>query len=358
MRPRRPRRRRHLRLDPSDRELNRLFASKWAQEGRRAFRARPAPPASSDRREREWQRIRAAIENYVPEVTPGNTTALRTRAHPFAAYIAAMHRKIHPLWGDGFLADWDLRPPTDEFNDFRRWAMAEIVLNRDGTLAKAGIVKSSGYFPYDAAVMDVIFSAAPFGRPPSAILSSDGKVYLHWRFHRDQRQCGTFGVDAFILRRPGKGAHADTTGRLPDETFESDRAIRQLGRGVRLTHIGRSRGPAQVVTEAWFQAAAQGKVGILVSLSGLPFLFQGKVVARTRRRLEQLMRGMLAEGRPQASPVRVLTARELKQLLGYFPRRLTMRPQDAYGLGRQGRELIILRLCHTDRGYKICEIAR
>ena len=49
--------------------------------------------------------MQAALENFIPEVKPGNQTALNTRAAPFAAYIARMHRSIHKLWGFGELED-------------------------------------------------------------------------------------------------------------------------------------------------------------------------------------------------------------------------------------------------------------
>ena len=50
-------------------------------------------------------RVQSALENFIPEVKPGNQTALNTRAAPFAAFIARMHRSIHELWGFGFLEE-------------------------------------------------------------------------------------------------------------------------------------------------------------------------------------------------------------------------------------------------------------
>ena len=48
---------------------------------------------------------------------PGNQTALNTRAAPFAAYIARMHRSIHELWGFGQLEEWDEKPGSSPFNN-------------------------------------------------------------------------------------------------------------------------------------------------------------------------------------------------------------------------------------------------
>jgi TonB family protein len=208
----RSRRSRKLVIRPKDSQLQRLFAKKWAEEAERnkdPHRRKSHGRASASPSGRRWKKIRAAIENYIAEVKPGRVTALRTRHHPFAKYIAAAHRKIHPLWGDGILQDWDSKPKEHPLSVRSRWAMVEMVINRDGTLYKAGLVKSSGYLVYDAAALDVVFSAAPYPRAPKKILSADGKVYLHWRFHRDHRQCGTFGVDAYILTNPPKGKQVD-----------------------------------------------------------------------------------------------------------------------------------------------------
>ena len=64
-----------------------------------------------------------------------------------------------------------------------------MVLNRDGTVEKVGVVRMSGYLPFDAAAVDVVYSAGPYPDPPREIRSPDGKIYLQWTFHRDERQC-------------------------------------------------------------------------------------------------------------------------------------------------------------------------
>ena len=62
-------------------------------------------------------RVQAALENFIPEVRPGNQTALNTRAAPFAAYIARMHRSIHQLWGFGQMEDWDEKAGSSPYNN-------------------------------------------------------------------------------------------------------------------------------------------------------------------------------------------------------------------------------------------------
>jgi TonB family protein len=148
----------------------------------------------------------SALENFIPEVKPGNQTALNTRAAPFAAYIARMHRSIHKLWGFGALEDWDELGSSSPLNNPNLLTTLELVLNGDGTVDKVTIVKGSGYLGYDAAAMDVAYSAGPYPDPPRAIRSKNGKIYVHWRFYRDERQCATSGVDYFILDNAPKGS--------------------------------------------------------------------------------------------------------------------------------------------------------
>src|SRR6185312_6231126 len=59
---------------------------------------------------------------------------------------------------------------------------------------------------------DVVYSAGPYPDPPRAIRSGNGKVYLHWHFYRDDRQCGPAGADPYILENAS--ADADKTSAL------------------------------------------------------------------------------------------------------------------------------------------------
>jgi hypothetical protein len=87
--------------------------------------------------ERKLDAIKSSLENFVPDVRPGNQTALKTRAHPFALFIARMHRRIHELWGFGFHADLDGKSSSHELNDFDLFTVIELAVNPDGTEASA-----------------------------------------------------------------------------------------------------------------------------------------------------------------------------------------------------------------------------
>ncbi|RMG97255.1 MAG: TonB family protein, partial [Deltaproteobacteria bacterium] len=147
-----------------------------------------------------WQ---SPLENMVPEVRPGNQTALRSRKHPFARYIATMHRAIHESWAWGFLDQLDMRGNGHPLNRRELWTRLEIVLNADGTIAKVTTVRPSGNLVFDAAARETVWAVGPFPPPPRSIVSPNGKVYIHWAFHRDERACGTFGATPFILDGTG-----------------------------------------------------------------------------------------------------------------------------------------------------------
>jgi len=155
---------------------------------------------SAERRER----VRSALENFITEVKPGNQTALNTRAAPFAQFITRMHRKIHELWAFGFMTGLDSKPGDLPLNNPALVAKLEIVLDGQGNVDRVAVVRSSGLTIYDSAAIDVVYSAAPYPTPPPTILSGNGKVYIHWTFHRNEEACGTAGVDYFILNNGPK----------------------------------------------------------------------------------------------------------------------------------------------------------
>ncbi len=157
-----------------------------------------------------FEKWRSAIENYVSSVKPGNQTALNTAAVPFAAYLNGMHNRIHPLFADSFLGSLDGLPPSHPLNDQHLITRLEIVLTRDGQLVKMGIVKTSGVTAFDIAALDSVQRASPYGPAPTAIVSPDGRVYLHWEFHRDEvYACSTMNARPFLLNTPPSGPPLD-----------------------------------------------------------------------------------------------------------------------------------------------------
>lgn len=352
--PRPARKRLKLQLAPQD--AHKIFGKQWASEWKKRHARRGSKGAKSSKR---WARIKAALENYIPEVKVGNQTALKTRAHPFARYIARMHRKIHPRWGNGFIVDLERLPAADQFNDFKRWTKLEIVLNRRGQVVKVGIVKPSGYLPFDVAALDVVFAAGPFGAPPKAIVSYNGKVYMHWEFWRNHRQCGTFGANPFILATPKTGPVDRGVGKVKKNKQRLGRALRRRPGGVRRavqtraarasrqasrqlarTLDTRARAPAL----AWLVALMQGKADKMLVVSKLPFVASGKIVARKPSQLKRVFQTLIDENprrRIQGHPT-LLTASGLRSRLGTLPRGIRPGSPNLYMVTRLGRTDVTL----------------
>jgi TonB family protein len=151
-----------------------------------------------------FERWRSAIENYVATVQPGNQTALNAARSPFATYLNAMHLRIHPLFADSFLDSLENLPANHPLSDRKMWARLEVVLNKEGRVIKMGVVKPSGVTSFDIAALDSVQRASPFGPAPSAIISNDDRVYLHWDFHRDDSACTTAHARPFLLNVPSR----------------------------------------------------------------------------------------------------------------------------------------------------------
>ena len=151
------------------------------------------------------ERVFSALENFINEVTPGNQTELNTRAAPFAQFITRMHRQIHEKWAFGFLTQMDMSFRDSPMNDLKLVAKLEIVLDGEGNVDKIAMVRTSGITGFDGAAISAVYAAAPFPTPPAAILSGNGKVYIHWKFHRNGDACGTPGVNYYILDNGDKG---------------------------------------------------------------------------------------------------------------------------------------------------------
>jgi len=173
-------------------------------------------------------RWRAAIENYVAAVKPGNQTALNTARAPFATYLNEIHNKLHPIFAEDYLDSLTSLGAKNPINRPELFASLEVVVSKgDGHIVRIGIVKTSGVTAFDAAALDSMQRASPFGTPPSAIVSPDGNVYLHWEFHREpQIACSTVNARPFMLKSSPDGGAAGQPGpRVPTETPRSGREV-------------------------------------------------------------------------------------------------------------------------------------
>ncbi len=165
-----------------------------------------------------FERMRNASENYVSNVKVGNQTALNAASSAFATYLQAMHNRIHPIFADSFLESLSGRSRDDALNNMRLITTLEIVLHADGSLAKMGLIKSSGEFQFDVGALDSVNRAQPFGKVPAAIMSPDGNTYLHWQFHRNEvYACSTMNARPYILRDSPKPSDPPYPPALPTD---------------------------------------------------------------------------------------------------------------------------------------------
>jgi TonB family protein len=322
------------------------------------------------------QAMRSSIENFTLAVKPGNQAELGTRAHPFAGYITSMHRQIHKLFAFGFLTDLDQRIGKGKsiYDDMTLWTKLEIVVNPDGTVDKVGIVRASGVQGFDVAAIDSVMSAAPFEVPPKAIRSADGKVYLHWQFHRDEMACITSGVDPFILTTPGEKPR-DLDGSAV--SMDVPRSLKRNAHEQHEQHETQAEAPVvrpspvvpptvpevtqevRAAAEGWFAAYTRGSVSWLAGWSATPFTAAGEVVARDPDKLKTVYKQLVAEA-PAARALtgfEVLTPAGIRGKLGGLP------PGGEesgmlFAVGKAGSEEFILLLKKSDRGWRVCGVDR
>jgi TonB family protein len=284
--------------------------------------------------ERKLDAVKSSLENFVPDVRPGNQTALKTRAHPYALYVARMHRRIHELWGFGFLEQLDDKGADYPLNDPNLWVNLEVSINPDGTLHKVTIAKTSGKTEFDVAAVDTVISAGPYEATPEAIRSVDGRIYLRWGFYRNWRQCGTFNVEPYILTEVpddgGVGALDDgamvaNTAKLPGR--HKDRP--PLGQKPVTQDDGLAQqkvSPDSSVTDKqalfaanlWVTAFATAQIDKLVAYSTMPFYAGGKIVAQNAAELKDMYSGLVVESGPMKD-WKLLTPKEYTSGNGALP---------------------------------------
>lgn len=357
------------------------------RERREALAQRSRSPGRWERLQQKMAMMRSSLENFTPTVRPGNQSELGTRRHPFAAYIAQMHRQIHKFWGFGYLVELDGKPASSPLNDMGLWTSVEIKLSPDGKIERMTLSKLSGQSTFDAAAMDAVMSSGPFQPPPDVIKSSDGYVYLDWRFHRDGRQCATDWVEPHILNL-GKGAKVASApvapAPAPARPAQEERRLtilpgagggRQRGRtqGNDKDRDGGEEGAgagaprpgeatqvppaAAEVAQKWLAAYERGDARWLAGFSAVPFTAAGKTVAEEAAELKAVYRQMLAERGERQGTVTLYTPAQIRKRLGRVP---AGGDEDGmvFAWVKCGGDDLVLLLQQADRGWRVVGIDR
>lgn len=163
------------------------------------------------------------IHRYQRPPRPGVRRPFGQEARPaLAHYVIAMHRRLHPIFAGTYLQTIDGLPaghpinqhaaPPDRFDpaagawdlpdDLGLWTVVEVILRgSDGTIVGLGTVRRSGVDEFDAAALEAVERASPYGPPPPSTLSADGNLYLEWRLFRSPLMgCETTGTIPYLFR--------------------------------------------------------------------------------------------------------------------------------------------------------------
>lgn len=253
-----------------------------------------------------------------------NQNELGSAGRPFAVYLTAVHRQLHPFWAGGFLAELDRKPSIGRYPLDVVTALA-ISLKSDGRVQQVSISQSSGYWSFDAAAIQAVLLAAPFPPPPQSIKSPDGIVYATWLFHRDDRQCATDFVSAHILTPPAKQTPAGPTAASPQpsgdqggSSVEPEELCSSPGTGA--TNLAEVTEEARAAAERWLNSYHKADASRLTYSSVVPFTDGGKPVAEDRINLDRFYQDLLAPGTYKQESVRYYTAAQIKKLRGSLPR--------------------------------------
>jgi outer membrane biosynthesis protein TonB len=316
--------------------------------------------------ERKMEVVRSSLENFTPEVRTGNQTALKTRAAPFAVFLARMHREIHPLWAFGFLESLSDKPGNHPLNHPDLVTTLEIVLNGDGTVHKINIVQHSGRLEFDMAALDTVMTASPYEEPPAEIRSPDGRVYLHWGFYRNHRQCGTFNAQPFILDGPGEehAGHDDSelVRRMPrqarEKMIEQARAIAPAGAVSGSDGAITAENPeARHTANLWTTGFAQGDLARMLQVSSTPFQSSAGVAARTSDELRALYQTVLRETGGMRE-WKLFTPASYRQRFGELPAGVDPASTQLLAMVVAGRGRFVLALEQQGSAYKVVGLYR
>lgn len=195
---------------------NKIFNAPNVAEYERAFGKQDDAPTADEpqnkrRRmfsniKRRQKNLRASLENMIPEVKPGNHTSVNAHPAVYAGYMASIHRKIHERWANDYLMALDTSYPRSHplQNPMLHVLLEFVIEAKSGKFEAVNIVRSSGELMFDAEAVDTAWAVGDRPNPPPQIVSPNGKIYVHWNFWRDGRQCGVFGASIFIVDDKGQ----------------------------------------------------------------------------------------------------------------------------------------------------------
>jgi TonB family protein len=249
-------------------------------------------------------------------------------------FIAGMHRKIHELWGFGFLEELDGKSSGHELNDWELATRLEIAVNPDGTIHKINIVKPSGVLMFDVAAIDAVLTGEPYEAPPDKIRSVDGRAWMHWDFHRDWRQCGTFGVQPFILSDVSEKGDSlddsDLARRVPRKGTDKREVEMPTAEAPAGDPGASARANAQMpapddpkakhAANLWLTGFTKNDLVKMTSVSGIPFRSGGDIVANSPGEVSAVWKIVVSETKRRViSDWKLLSPAQYRKVFGSIP---------------------------------------
>lgn len=123
-------------------------------------------------------------ESMPRDVRVGSFTALNTDRYLFYTFYARMEELIRYRWESRVQAvinNFD-RPTLAQAGN-RNWVThIEFLLDKDGFLQKALIMKESGIMAFDAAAVNAFRDAKVFPNPPKEMVQEDGYIHIKFSF--------------------------------------------------------------------------------------------------------------------------------------------------------------------------------
>jgi TonB family protein len=191
-----------IKIRPSFGTLERTFGEK-AKEQRIAYKAESMKKRGGGYHFGTFsKKVAKALKNHSSWIAGAPKEPLDKRAAIFRNYLEATHDKIHMLFADSFLPSLVSLGASNPLNNFNLMALLEFEILENGTVNEVHVIRTSGQAVFDAAAVDSLYRSSPFLPPPKAVLSWNHRVYFRWGFYRNNRKCGTFNAQGYILKAP------------------------------------------------------------------------------------------------------------------------------------------------------------
>lgn len=157
--------------------------------------------------EENQKRLKGSLENMITEIQPGNHTSVNAERAVYVGYINALHRRIHERWANDFLMTIDTTYSRSSplQNPTLNTTLEFVIEAKSGKFEAVNIVRSSGELMFDSEAINTAWNIGKRPNPPPQIVSGNGKVYVHWNFWRDGRQCGVMTASIYLLTEDEDG---------------------------------------------------------------------------------------------------------------------------------------------------------